>query len=99
MTGATDLEGDWQVVRVGGLLAPMVGVWKRIRADQAQTRIGPLPVWGFQVERRGDRAALVYRPPLSMLVDELRAGPDGSWIGRTILGGRTLGRFRMVPVR
>ena len=91
------LEGDWRVERLGGLLPPMVGVRKRIRGDRGESRIGPLVVWPFRIERRGERVALlVYRAPFSELVDELEAGADGSILGRSVLGGRELGRFRMV---
>jgi len=38
-----ELDGDWQVKRTGGLLPPMLGVWKHIRGDRGETRLGPLP--------------------------------------------------------
>ena|SRR5215210_5636292 len=93
----TNLEGDWRVERLGGLLPPMIGIWKRIHGDRGQTRIGPLwPGAPFRlVQRREGHVALVYRPPLWGLVDELSAEADGSWLGRAMLGGRELGRFRM----
>jgi hypothetical protein len=94
-----ELDGDWRVERVGGLLPPMAGVWKRIRDDRGETCIGVLPVWSFRVERREGYVALVYRPPFSALVDELRAETDGSWLGRSTLGGREIGEFRMVRLR
>src|ERR687893_911615 len=90
-----DLEGDWQVDRLGGFLPPMVGVRKRIRGDRGETRVGDLPGWPFQVERREERVALVYRPPFSAIVDELWREAKGSWLGRSTLGGREIGRFRM----
>lgn len=43
----------------------------------------------------GERVALVYRPPFSAFVDELRAGPDDSWFGRATLKGREIGKFKM----
>ena len=93
------LEGDWRVERLGGLLPPMVGVWKRIRGYRGETRVGPLPGWPFRVERREGHVALIYAPPFSGLVDEVRAvSDDDSWLGRTKLGGRELGRFRMVRI-
>ena len=39
---------------------------------------------------------MVYHPPFSAFVDEIQAEADGSWLGRSTLGGRELGRFRMV---
>ena len=92
------LEGRWKVERMGGLLPPMVGVRKAIRAEGGETRLGPLLVWPFRGERRGERAALVYRPPFSAFVDEVRREPDGSWVGRTTFLGFGLGRFRMTPI-
>ncbi len=94
-----DLEGDWRVERLSGLLPPMVGVWKRIRGDRGSTRFGPLPGVPFRLERREGHIALIYRPPFSMLVDELQTKVDDSWLGRSTLGGRELGRFRMTRDR
>jgi len=92
------LEGEWKVRRVGGLLPSMVGIRKRIRGDGGETRIGPLPVWSFWTERKEGRVTLAYSRPFSVLVDELRPEPDGSWLGRTMLSGIELGRFRMISV-
>jgi ferritin-like metal-binding protein YciE len=91
-----DLEGDWQVERLDGFLPPMLGIRKRIRGDRGETRIGILPGWPFRVERREGRIELVYRPPFSAIVDELWTGAEGSWLGRSTLSGRELGRFRMI---
>jgi hypothetical protein len=93
----TNLEGDWQVERLGGLLPPMIGIWKRIHGDRGQTRIGPFwPGVPFRlVQRREGHVELVYRPPLWGLVDELWAEADDSWLGRAMLGRLELGRFRM----
>jgi ferritin-like metal-binding protein YciE len=90
------LEGDWQVERLGGLLPPMFGVRKRIRGEIGETRFGPFLAYPFTVERWEGYVALVYHPPFSGVVDEVRAAPDGSFLGRSVLGGRELGRFRMV---
>jgi ferritin-like metal-binding protein YciE len=90
------LKGEWKVERVGGLLPPMVGIRKRIRSNGGETRIGPLPVWPFRTERKEGHVALVYRRPFSMLVDQLRPEPDGSWLGRSTLFGLELGKFRMI---
>ena len=89
------LEGLWQVERAGGLLPPMVGVLKRIEGAQGETRIGSLIGWAFSVKPRGEGFAMVYRPPFSAFVDEVRAGPADSWVGSSLLKGRELGRFRM----
>lgn len=89
------LDGDWRVERTGGLLSPMPGVWKRIHGNRGETRLGLLPGVPFRVEARLAGAALIYRAPFSMIIDELRPTPDGVWLGRTMLYGRELGRFRM----
>jgi hypothetical protein len=91
----SELQGLWQVERAGGLLPPMVGVWKRVEGARRETRAGPLIGWPFEVERRGEGFALVYRTPFSAFADEVRAGPAGSWVGRFVLGGFEFGRFRM----
>ena len=96
MTG--DLEGDWRVERTGGLLPPMFGVTKRIWGDRGETRLGPLVRLPFRVERRGGRPALVYGPPFSAVVDELLSGSPGLWLGRATVGGRPVGRFRMIRI-
>ena len=90
-----DLEGDWRVARMSGLLPPMFGVWKRIRGPQGETRLGPLPGIAFRIEEREGSIALIYRAPFSMFIDTLRPGPHGSWVGRTTVCGREFGRFRM----
>ena len=82
--------------RFGGFLPPMLGLRKRIRGDRGETRVGALPGWPFRVERRKGRVALVPLPPLSAIVDEVWTGAEGSWPGRSTLGGRELGRFRMI---
>src|SRR3712207_4013311 len=92
-----DLDGDWRVERTGGLLPPMVGVWKRIRGDRGETRLGLLR-YPLRVERRDEGAALVHAPPFSALVDEVSAQSPHLWLGRTTLGGRPLGRFRMARI-
>lgn len=89
------LEGEWRVERLSGLLPPMVGIWKRFSGESGETRFGALLVWRFRIERRAEHIALVYRSPFSKLVDELWAETEDSWLGRTMLGGFKLGRFRM----
>ena len=76
----------------------MVGVWKRIRGDRGETRVGPLLRLPLRVERSGGRTVLAYEPPLSALVDEISPGSRDLWHERATLGGRTFGRFRMVRI-
>ena len=76
----------------------MVGIRKRISGNGGETRIGPLPIWPFRSELKEGYVALVYRRPFSVLVDELRPEPDGSWFGRSTLLGLKLGEFRMISV-
>ncbi|HEV2093886.1 MAG TPA: hypothetical protein VGR18_12050 [Rubrobacter sp.] len=84
--------------RLGGALPPLGRARKEIRGERGKTRFGPFPGVPFKIEDRGGRFALVYRRPFSMLVDEVREGSDGSWLGEATLAGRTLGRFRMTRV-
>lgn len=91
------VEGEWRVERMGGLLTPMTGIRKRIHGGSGVTRVGPLPVWSFRCERKEWGVELIYHLPFSGLVDELRQGPDGSWLGRSALLGLEIGTFRMVP--
>jgi hypothetical protein len=93
-----ELEGRWRVERLSGALPPMVAVHKEIHGKQGETRFGHLLGLRFRIEEREDCPALVYRPPFSMLVDEVRKRTDDSWLGETTLGGRALGRFRMTRV-
>jgi hypothetical protein len=84
-----ELDGDWRVERIDGLLPPM-GVTKRIRGESGWTLVGGMPVAFFRVAA----TTLVYRGwPIR---DELEPGPDGSWLGRGLLAGREFCRFRMV---
>ena len=91
-------DGDWRVDRTGGLLPPMVGVRKRVRGRRGATRVGPLLRWPFRLEERAGCVALVYDPPFSLWVDELRPEAPGLWRGTATLGGRPIGSFRMVRV-
>lgn len=94
-----DLSGEWRIERLSGFLPPMVLVRKRIRGDRGVTALGPLPGWPFSTERRVGRVALIYGPPFSALVDEVWPINTDSWLGRSTLMGRELGRFRMVRSR
>jgi hypothetical protein len=84
----SELDGVWDVKRVGGLLPPMVGVRKEIGGDHGVTTLGPLR-FPFAVEER----SLRYRIPPG-LVDELEPDGDG-FRGRALLAGREVGRFRL----
>ena len=84
------LDGVWDVERVGGLLPPLVGVWKEIHGERGRTGIGPWAGVPFRVEG----LTLRYEPPLSPLVDVLEPAGDG-YEGRATVAGRTYGRFRL----
>jgi hypothetical protein len=85
----TELDGEWDVRRGGGLLPPMKRVRKRIEGQAGFTQVGPVRL-PFAVEGR----SLRYRFPPG-LVDELE--PDGEGFrGRALFAGRTLGHFRLV---
>jgi len=73
----------------------MIGVLKRIEGAQGETRIGSLIGWTFSVKPRGEGFEMVYSPPFSAFVDEVRVGPADSWVGSSLLEGRKFGRFRM----
>ena len=85
-----ELDGDWDVRRVAGLLPPLAGIRKRILGDRGATVLPggidvPFAVVGHELR---------YRAPFSMVVDVLE--PDGEgWHGRATVFGRTVGEFRM----
>jgi hypothetical protein len=85
-----ELDGEWDVRRVNGVLPPLYGVRKRIDGSQGVT-LPPLPVpLPFDVVGY----ELRYRGLLTGLVDELE--PDGAgWRGVARYRGRVLGRFAM----
>ena len=85
-----ELDGEWTVRRVGGLLPPLAGVRKRISGARGVTTLGPLRA-PFDVVGR----ELRYRGPLTRgIVDALE--PEGEeWRGVTRYRGRRLGRFGM----
>ncbi len=93
-----DLEGDWRVVRLTGPV-PMAGLWKRVSGTHGDTR----GWWGslgipFKLEQLEGHVALIYEPPFSFMVDELRLQEDGSWLGRAYAAGVRYAWFRMVPI-
>ena len=93
-----ELKGRWRVERLSGALPPMVAVHKEIHGKRGETKFGHFLTLPFRIEERKDCPALVYRPPFSMLADELRQQTEDSWLGETTLEGRALGRFRMTRV-
>jgi hypothetical protein len=86
----SELDGDWELQRVSGLLPPLAGLRKRIRGDRGAT---VLP-GGLGVPFAVVRHELRYRAPCSMVVDVLEPDGDG-WRGRATVFGRTIGEFRM----
>ncbi len=83
------LDGDWDVVRTGGWLPPLVGVRKRIAGARGETTLGPISL-GFEVRGR----ELRYGGVLRGVVDVLEPDGDG-WRGRTLVRGREVGRFAL----
>ena len=86
-----ELDGEWEVRRVGGLLPPLVGVRKRISGGSGETTLGllrsPFTVVGRELRYRG----LATRG----LVDAVEPGADGWWDGVASYRGRPFGRFAM----
>ena len=87
-----ELDGEWNVRRVSGLLPPLYGVRKRIAGARGVTALGPVAA-GFDVIER----ELRYRGVFSGLVDAVE--PEGDAppaVAR--YRGRRLGRFAMTRV-
>ena len=91
-------DGYWRVERTGGLLPPMIGVRKHVRGQRGETRVGPLLRWPFRLEDRAEYVALIYDPPFSLWVDELRPEGTDVWSGTATFAGREIGWFRMVRI-
>jgi hypothetical protein len=87
-----ELDGDWELRRLSGVLPPLAGVRKRIRGDGGTT---VLPI-GVGVPFAVAGRELRYRAPFAMFVDVLEPDGDG-WRGRATVFGRTFGEFRMTP--
>jgi hypothetical protein len=93
--GTAGLDGVWRVERTGGLLPPLIGVWKQIEGDRGETKLGPPPGVPFRVEG----LSLRYSHPLQSFVDVLEPDRDG-FRGVAMFCGRPFERFRMTrPVR
>jgi hypothetical protein len=88
-----ELDGVWNVKRLGGLLPPLVGVRKEIRGGRGETKVGPLPGVPFDVLGR----SLRYRAPFRGFVDELEPAGDG-YRGRSTFRGAPFGRFALERV-
>jgi hypothetical protein len=88
-----ELDGVWNVKRVGGLLPPLVAVRKRISGSSGETRIGPLVGVPFDVVGRD----LHYRAPFQGFVDQLEPA-GGGYLGRATFRGRVFGRFALERV-
>jgi hypothetical protein len=86
-----DLDGEWKVIRTGGLLPPFLGlVRKQIAGSRGKTLVGGIGV-PFDVVG----AELRYRRPFRGVVDELQPAGPGAYDGTTRLFGRLIGRFRL----
>ena len=86
-----ELDGEWEVRRVDGLLPPLYGVRKRIAGARGETALGPFQS-PFDVVGR----ELRYRGLLTRgLVDAVEPGDGGWWNGVARYRGRRLGRFAM----
>jgi len=85
-----ELDGDWNVRRLGGLMPPLAGVAKHIDGARGETAVGPLPGAPFDVVG----LSLRYRAPFAGFVDELEPHGDG-YLGRATFRGQEFGRFAM----
>jgi ferritin-like metal-binding protein YciE len=85
-----DLEGVWDVRRIGGALPPLTGVRKRIRGASGETVL--LRGAGIPFDVRGHE--LRYRAPFAFLVDVLEPSGDG-FRGRATAFGRVYGEFEL----
>src|SRR5436190_13368646 len=85
-----ELDGVWQVERVGGALPPLYGCVKRIDGSRGETAFSHAPGMPFEV--RG--LELHYRAPFMLFVDKLEPH-DGGYFGRATVAGREFGQFRM----
>ena len=88
-----ELDGVWNVRRLGGFLPPMAGVRKRIHGGSGETAVGPLPGAPFDIVG----LSLRYRAPFKGFVDELEPDGDG-YRGRATFRGREFGRFALERV-
>ena len=85
-----ELDSEWDVRRVSGLLPPLYGVRKRIAGPRGHTIVLAPPGLPFDIVGR----ELRYRGLLTGLVDIVEPDGDG-WRGVARYRGRALGRFAM----
>jgi ferritin-like metal-binding protein YciE len=85
-----ELDGVWDVRRIGGALPPLVGVRKRIFGTTGETKIGRMPGARFDVVG----LSLRYRAPFQAFVDELEPNGD-RFRGRSTFAGREFGQFEL----
>jgi hypothetical protein len=88
-----ELDGVWNVRRLGGLLPPMVGVHKVIDGEHGKTRVGRLGGVAFDVVG----LSLRYHAPFRGFVDQLEPDGDG-YLGRATFRGHAFGRFALEPI-
>ena len=86
----SELDGDWELRRLSGVLPPLGALHKRVEGDRGATVLPGGVGVPFAVVGR----ELRYRPPFTMVVDVLEPDGDG-WHGRATVFGRTVGEFRM----
>jgi ferritin-like metal-binding protein YciE len=89
-----ELDGVWDVRRIGGALPPLVGVRKRIFGTTGETKIGRMPGARFDVVG----LSLRYRAPFQAFVDELEPNGD-RFRGRSTFAGREFGQFELRRVK
>jgi ferritin-like metal-binding protein YciE len=85
-----ELDGAWEVKRVGGALPPLFGVRKEIWGKSGSTKVGPIACLPFDVVGE----SLRYRPPFQAFVDVLEPAGD-EFRGRATFRGREFGKFEM----
>ncbi len=89
-----ELDGVWDVKRVGGALPPLMGVQKEISGTSGATKVGPIACLPFDVIG----LSLRYRPPFGGFVDQLEPAGEG-YRGRATFRGREFGKFEMRRVQ
>ena len=85
-----ELDGVWDVKRVGGALPPLMGVRKEISGTSGATKVGPVVCLPFDVVG----LSLRYRPPFQGFVDHLEPAGE-TYRGRATFRGREFGKFEM----